>query len=200
MLGTVLNALKVGPGASFAAFGAGAVGLSAVMAADAAGATTIFAIDIVPSRLELARDLGATHTVDSSEDDPVETVRAVTGKGVDYAMDSTGTTAVIRNAVLALLPTGFAAIVGASKPGAVLDLDVNDLMQSAKSIRGVVEGDSVPDVFIPKLIDLYLAGRIPFDKLVKFYAFDDINEAAGCAPSAPISTAYKPDRTHAGRW
>jgi aryl-alcohol dehydrogenase len=176
--GTVLNALKVGPGASFAAFGAGAVGLSAVMAAVAAGATTIFAIDIVPSRLELARDLGATHTVDSSEDDPVEAVRAVTGKGVDFAMDSTGVTAVIRNAVLALRPTGAAAIVGASKPGAVLDLDVNDLMQSAKSIRGVVEGDSVPDVFIPKLIDLYLAGRFPFDKLVKFYAFDEINEAA----------------------
>ena len=84
----------------------------------------------------------------------------------------------IRTAVLALRPTGAAAIVGASKPGAVLDLDVNDLMQNAKSIRGVVEGDSVPDVFIPKLIDLYLAGRFPFDKLVKFYAFDQINEAA----------------------
>lgn len=60
----------------------------------------------------------------------------------------------------------------------MLDLDVNDLMQNVKSIRGVVEGDSVPDVFIPKLIDLYLAGRFPFDRLVKFYSFDQINEAA----------------------
>lgn len=176
--GTVLNALKVGPGASFAAFGAGAVGLSAVMAAASVGATTIFAIDVVPSRLELARQLGATHVVNSADDDPVEAIRAVTGKGVDFAMDSTGITSVIRSAALALRPTGAAAIVGASKPEAVLDLDVNDLMQNVKSIRGVVEGDSVPDLFIPKLIDLYLAGRFPFDKLVKFYSFDQINEAA----------------------
>lgn len=176
--GTVLNALKVEPGSSFAAFGAGAVGLSAVMAAAATGATTIFAIDVVPSRLELALELGATHIVDSGKDDPVEAIRKVTGKGVDFAMDSTGIPAVIRNAVLALRPMGSAAIVGASKPGALLDLDANDLMQSVKSIRGVVEGDSVPDIFIPKLIDLYLAGRFPFDRLVKFYSLDRINEAA----------------------
>jgi len=87
--GTVLNALKVGPGASFAAFGAGAVGLSAIMAASAAGATTIFAVDVVSSRLELALELGATHIVDSSKDDPVETIRSVIGKGIDFAMDST---------------------------------------------------------------------------------------------------------------
>ena len=174
----MLNALKVAPGASFAAFGAGAVGLSAVMAAAAAGATTIFAIDVVPSRLELARQLGATHVVNSTDNDPVEAIRAVTGKGVDFAVDSTGITSVIRSAVLALRSMGAAAIVGASKPGAVLDLDVNDLMQNVKSIRGVVEGDSVPDVFIPKLIDLYLVGRFPFDKLVEFYSFDQINEAA----------------------
>lgn len=176
--GTVLNALKVTPGASFAAFGAGAVGLSAVMAAAAAGATTIFAVDIVPSRLDLALQLGATHVVNSAEVDPVEAIRKVTGKGVDYAMDSTGITSVIRTAVLALRQTGAAAVVGASKPGAVLDLDINDLMQSSKSIRGVVEGDSVPDIFIPKLIDLYLACRFPFDRLIRFYDFDQINEAA----------------------
>ncbi|RYE58414.1 MAG: NAD(P)-dependent alcohol dehydrogenase, partial [Hyphomicrobiales bacterium] len=176
--GTVLNALKVGPGASLAAFGGGAVGLSAVMAAAAAGATTIFAVDLVPSRLELALQLGATHVVNSGEEDAVEAIRRVTGKGVDFAMDSTGVTSVIRSAVLALRPTGAAAVVGASKPGAVLDLDINDLMQNAKSIRGVVEGDSMPDIFIPKLIDLHLAGRFPFDRLVKFYALDQINQAA----------------------
>lgn len=176
--GTVLNALKVGPGASFAAFGAGAVGLSGVMAAAAAGATTIFAVDVVPSRLELALQLGATHAVNSATEDPVAVVRAVTHKGVDFAMDSTGIPSVIRSSVLALRATGAAAIVGASKPGAVLDLDANDLMQGAKSIRGVVEGDSIPDVFIPQLVDLYLAGRFPFDKLVKFYSLDQINEAA----------------------
>jgi aryl-alcohol dehydrogenase len=176
--GTVLNALRVEAGSSFAAFGAGAVGLSAVMAAVAAGATTIFAIDVVDSRLDLALELGATHVINSAKEDPVAAIRAATGKGVDFAMDSTGIPAVIRNAVAALRTMGSAAVVGASKPGAVLDLDANDLMQSVKSVRGVVEGDSVPDVFIPKLIDLYLAGRFPFDKLVRFYEFDKINEAA----------------------
>lgn len=71
-----------------------------------------------------------------------------------------------------------AAIVGASKPGAALDLDANDLMQSVKSIRRVVEGDSVPDVFILRLIDLHPVGRFPFDRLVRFYPLDQINEAA----------------------
>src|SRR5690606_14147240 len=187
--GTVLNALKVQAGSSFAAFGGGAVGLSAVMAARVAGATTIIAIDIVPSRLELARELGATHVVNSSDEDPVEAIRSITGEGVDYAMDSTGVTTVIRSAVLALRQTGSAAIVGASPPGADLGLDVNDLMQSAKILRGVVEGDSVPDLFIPKLIDLYLDGRFPFDRLVKFYPFEKINEAAADSESG---TTLKP--------
>lgn len=176
--GTVLNALKVGPGASFAAFGSGAVDLSGVMAAAAVGATTIFAIDVVPSRLDLAREIGATHVINSRDQDAVEEIRRVTGAGVDFAMDSTGIAAVIRNAVLALRPTGMAAIVGASRPGTVLDLDANDLMQNAKVIRGVVEGDSVPDVFIPRLVDLHMSGRFPFDRVVKFYEFDRINEAA----------------------
>jgi aryl-alcohol dehydrogenase len=176
--GTVLNALKVSPGSSFAAFGAGAVGLSAVMAAAAAGATTIFAIDVVPSRLELAKELGATHVVDSRAQDPVSIIREATGAGVDFAMDSTGIPDVISAAVLGLRPRGVAAVVGASKPGTTLHFDANDVMQHSKTVRGVVEGDSVPDVFIPQLIDLYFAGRFPFDKLVKFYRFDQINEAA----------------------
>lgn len=176
--GTVLNALQVSAGQSFAAFGGGAVGLSAVMAAAAVGATTIFAVDVVPSRLELALTLGATHVINSKEQDAVAVIREVTGGGVDFAMDSTGIPAVIRNAVLALRPRGMAAVVGASKPGTVLDLDALDVLQNSKVICGVIEGDSVPDVFIPRLIDLYLAGHFPFDKLVKFYPFDRINEAA----------------------
>lgn len=176
--GTVLNALKVGAGSSFAAFGAGAVGLSAVMAAAATGATTIFAVDVVPSRLALARELGATHAINSKEQDAVEEIRKVTGAGVEFAIDSTGIPAVIRNAVLSLRPRGTCAIVGASRPGSNLELDANDLMQNAKKICGVIEGESVPDVFIPQLIDLYLAGRFPFDKLIKFYEFNEINIAA----------------------
>jgi aryl-alcohol dehydrogenase len=176
--GAVLNALRVRAGSSFAAFGAGAVGLSAVMAAVATGATFVFAIDVVPSRLELAKTLGATHVVNSREQNAVEIVRQVMGSGVDFALDSTGRPEVVRAAVEALRPRGVCGIVGASKPGTDLQVDINDFMQKCKVIRGIVEGNSVPDVFIPQLVDLFMQGRFPFDKLVKFYPFDQINEAA----------------------
>ncbi|HEY0276356.1 MAG TPA: NAD(P)-dependent alcohol dehydrogenase [Paenirhodobacter sp.] len=177
--GSVLNALKPGAGSSFASFGAGAVGLSAVMAARVAGCTTIIAVDVVPSRLELALTIGATHVVNSREEDPVAAIRKITGgKGVEYTLDSTGIPAVIRNAVAALRSRGTCGIVGASKPGANLELDAVDMMQNCKGIRGIVEGASVPAIFIPQLVDLYMQGRFPFDKLVKFYDFASINEAA----------------------
>lgn len=176
--GAVLNALKVGAGSSFAAFGAGAVGLSGVMAAVATGATMAFAVDIVPSRLELAKELGATHVINSREQNPVEVIRQATGSGVDFALDSTGHPGVVRSAVEALRPRGVCGIVGASKPGSDLQIDINDFMQTNKVIRGIVEGHSVPDVFIPQLVDLFMQGRFPFDKLAKFYPFDEINEAA----------------------
>ena len=176
--GTVLRALKVGAGATFAVTGAGAVGLSAVMAAHLAGATTIIAVDVVPSRLDLARDLGATHVVNGAATDAVEAIRRITGSGVDYALDTTGIPALIRQAVDALRQRGTAAILGASAPDARLDLAANALMQSCKTIIGVVEGDSVPDVFVPQLLELYMQGRFPFDRLVQFYDFDQINQAA----------------------
>jgi aryl-alcohol dehydrogenase len=176
--GTVLNALNVGAGSSFAAFGAGAVGLSAVMAARVVGATTIVAVDVVPARLQLALELGATLVVDSRAQDPVEAIRSATDGGVDNALDSTGRTDVVRQAIAALRPRGVCAIVGASPPGTELVADITDVMQNGKMIRGVVEGDSVPDVFIPKLVDLYMQGRFPIDKLARYYPFTAINEAA----------------------
>ena len=176
--GTVLRALRVDAGSTFAVTGAGAVGLSAVMAAHVAGATTIIAVDVVPSRLELARELGATHVINGKEVDAVEEIRKITGSGVDYALDTTGLPVLIRQAVDALRQRGSAAILGASAPDATLDIGANTFMQSCKTIMGVVEGNSVPDVFVPQLLDLYMQGRFPFDRLVKFYDFDQINEAA----------------------
>jgi aryl-alcohol dehydrogenase len=176
--GTVLNTLRVDAGASFAAFGGGAVGLSAIMAARVAGATTIIAIDVVPSRLELARELGATHVINSHERDAVAAVREICPSGVDYAMDSTGRPEVVAGAVAALRSRGVCAIVAGAKPGSQLVVDMNDVMQQQKVIRGAVEGDSVPDVFIPHLVDLFMQGRFPFDRLVHFYDFADINQAA----------------------
>lgn len=176
--GAVILAMEVTPGSSFAAFGAGAVGLSGVLAAVVAGATTIIAVDVVPERLEQARELGATHAVNSREQDPVAAIREITGAGVDFALDSTGIAAVTRSAVDALRPRGLCGIVGAYKPGVNLELDANEFMQGCKRLRGIVEGDSAPDIFIPQLVDLYMQGRFPFDKLIRFYEFEQINEAA----------------------
>lgn len=176
--GAVMNALKVRPGSSFATFGGGAVGLSAVMAARVAGATTIVAADVVPSRLELARELGATHTVNSRETDPVASVREITGGGADFTLESSGRPEVLRQAIDALANCGTCGIVGAPALGTEASFDVNGVMTAGKRIIGIIEGDSKPDLFIPALVELYIQGRFPFDKLVKFYTLNQINQAA----------------------
>jgi aryl-alcohol dehydrogenase len=175
--GAVLNSLRVVPGDSFAVFGSGAVGLAAVMAARLAGATTIIAVDIIPSRLELARAVGATHAVDSRETDPKAGILSITGVGVHYALDTTGRVEIIRIAVDSLRPGGTCGFLGASAPGAEIKIDANMMMATSKRLRGIVIGDSVPDTFIPRLIDLYRQGRFPFDRLVRYYALDQINQA-----------------------
>lgn len=176
--GAVMNALKVNPGSSFAAFGGGAVGLSAVMAARAVGATTIISADVVPSRLALAMELGATHTINSRETDPVEAVRKITGGGADFTLESSGRPAVLRQAIDALAIRGTCGIVGAPALGTEASFDVNGVMTTGKRIIGIIEGDSKPDLFIPALVELYQQGKFPFDKLVKFYSLDQINQAA----------------------
>jgi len=176
--GAVMNVLKVRPGSSFAAFGGGAVGLSAVMAARVAGATTIIAADVVHSRLALAKELGATHTVNSRETDPIDAVRKITGGGADFTLESSGRPAVLRQAIDALAIKGVCGIVGAPALGTEASFDVNGVMTTGKRIIGIIEGDSMPDLFIPSLVELYLQGRFPFDKLVKFYTLDQINQAA----------------------
>ncbi|WP_018700874.1 NAD(P)-dependent alcohol dehydrogenase [Amorphus coralli] len=175
--GAVLNSLGVGAGQSFASFGAGAVGLSAVMAAKVAGATTIIAVDVQPNRLELAKDCGATHTINSKETDPVEAIREITGGGADYTLESSGIPEVLRQAVDALGTMGTCGIVGAPKLGVEAGFDVNSVMIPGKRIMGIVEGSSVPQIFIPHLVELQRQGRFPFEKLVKFYDFDQINQA-----------------------
>jgi aryl-alcohol dehydrogenase len=143
-----------------------------------AGASTIIVVDVVPSRLELALELGATHVVNSRESDPVAAIREITGGGVQFALESTGRPEVLRQAVDALGSRGALGVVGAPPLGTNANFDVNDLLLGGKTIRGIVEGDSVPKKFIPELVLLYMQGKFAFDKLVKFYDFDQINQAA----------------------
>ncbi len=173
--GTVLNRLKPEFGSSLVVYGCGAVGLSAVMAAKIAGCQHIIAVDVHESRLALAQELGATAVLNGREVDTVAEVRALTDGGSHYAIETTGVPAVVRQSLQALRPLGVSAIVGVT-PEVTLDIH-NDLMAEGKSMIGVIEGDSVPRVFIPQLVAYYKAGQFPFDKLVKFYEFDAINQA-----------------------
>jgi len=175
--GAVLKALGVRAGNSFAAFGTGAVGLAAIMAARVAGATTIIAVDVVPQRLELARELGATHVINSREQDPVEVIRSLTGGGCDFSLECSGRADVLRQAIDAVGILGTCGIVGATKMGTEASFNVNDVMIPGKRVMGIVQGDVVASTFIPVLVDLFLQGRFPFDKLCRFYAFDQINQA-----------------------
>lgn len=174
--GTVLNALQPPPGSSIAIFGVGSVGLSALMAAKATGCLKIIAIDRNPSRLELARELGATDVIDASLTNAQEAVIAMTGGGADFAIDTTAIPQVLRSAVDSTHTMGETAVVGGAALGTEFSLDMNTMLFGRK-LRGVVEGSSTPQVFIPQLIAMQQAGLFPFEKLCSFYDFDQINQA-----------------------
>lgn len=175
--GSILNALKVQPGETIAIFGAGAVGLAAVMAAHLVGAGTVIAIDPVAERRALALELGATHAIDPSPGDVLGRIRQILAAGVHYALDTTGRVDVIRTAVDALRARGTCGILGATPAGVELKLDTVAFMSSSKVLRGIVEGESVPDIFIPRLVDLFLAGRFPIDRLIRLYPFSELDRA-----------------------
>lgn len=173
--GTVLNRLKPEFASSIAIYGCGAVGLSAIMAAKISNCKHIIAVDVHDSRLELAKELGATHTLNGKNVDVLEEIKSITSGGTHYAVETTGAPPVVKQCLNALRPLGTAAIVGVT-PEVKIDVH-NDLMAEGKSMIGVIEGDSVPRVFIPQLIDYFKAGKFPFDKLIKFYDFKNIEQA-----------------------
>ncbi|SBS25909.1 Aryl-alcohol dehydrogenase [Marinomonas spartinae] len=175
--GSVLNALQVSQGDSFVVFGTGSVGLSAIMAASAVSATTIIAVDMNDDRLALAKSLGATHTINPSKVNSTEEILKITGYGAKFALDTTGIPAVIKGAVESLAPKGTCGILGASGPDTEISFNETHFMSGGRRLMGIVEGESNPDVFIPELIRLYQAGKFPFDKLIKMYDFQDINQA-----------------------
>ena len=167
--GTVMNSMAVPEGASIAVFGTGGVGLAAVMAARIVGADPIIAVDRVTARLKLALELGATHAIDTRRDGVTDGIRAATGGGVDYIVETSGDNRLYRLAVVLLNPKGTAAyVVGENGPG--------DLPGERRAIS-IVQGDAVPQLFIPRLIEFYRKGLFPFDRLEKFYDFNQINRA-----------------------
>lgn len=175
--GTVLNTLKPKPGDTIAVFGTGAVGLAAMMAGRISGCIKVIAIDIVPERLELAKELGATHTINSKQEDAVAKIKELTGGyGVDWTVDTTGLPAVIKNAIAALAQGGTCAAIAVTPH--LIELSTwNDLCVDDKKVVGVNMGDSIPQIDIPRLLEFYKLGWFDFDKTEKFYDFEEINQA-----------------------
>lgn len=184
--GAVLNACRVRAGSSVAVIGVGAVGLSAVMAAGIADAATIAAIDINPARLDLAMELGATHTLRSNDDFTMLAAQAGCPAGFDYIIDTTGIASLVNAAILGLAPRGEIALVGAYAPGTDVRADATHVMSAGRVIRGVVEGSADPQGFIPELIEHYRAGRFPFDRLVEWFGFEDIAQAIAAGESGRV--------------
>ncbi|GAA2266470.1 NAD(P)-dependent alcohol dehydrogenase [Streptomyces amakusaensis] len=174
--GTVLNSLKAPPGSSIVVIGAGAVGLAAVMAARIAGCDRIVVTDLHRHRLELAQDLGATHALHAGSDTLVRDIVNLTGTGADFSVDAVGVPQTVHTAVEVLNTGGTAAIVGSGGAGQNMSVGISLLF--GRTIKGVVEGDTVPALFIPQLIDFHRAGLFPFDRLIRTYPFEDINKAA----------------------
>ncbi len=185
--GTVFNRLMPAPGSTMAVIGAGAVGLSAIMAAAIVGCSTIISIDLHDNRLQLARELGATHTINAGKSaDIVADIRSITDGGADFAIEAAGHPALLRQVVDSLAPLGTAVQLGGLPQGTEASIDSNDLRSKSKTIAGLVEGASVPKVFIPQLLDFYQAGKFPFDKLVTYYPFDEINQAGADAHDGKV--------------
>ncbi|MGX7894606.1 NAD(P)-dependent alcohol dehydrogenase [Tsuneonella sp. HG222] len=179
--GGVIEALKVGYGDTIAVFGTGGVGLSAVMAAKLVGAKRIVAIDIDRSRLELARDLGATDCIAADEEGVADKVRAVTGRGVDFTFNTTTVPEVHSWALDALAMNGTAGFVAA--PRGDWTPRMFAMLAGGRQLRGILGGDAHPGLFLPQLAEYWRQGRFPFDRLLTFYPFAEIDRAFADAHS-----------------
>jgi aryl-alcohol dehydrogenase len=173
--GAVMNAFHPYPGDSIAVFGTGSVGIAAVMAAKVCGCTKIIAVDILDSRLEATLKLGATHTINSktTEDVTAKILEITKGRGTDYAFDTTGIPSCLREANRCIRRGGRAG--GVAITGRI-ELDSWSNWFGGKQWNSFTEGNAIPQVFIPRLVDLYKSGLFPLDKIITFYSLEQINE------------------------
>lgn len=177
-VGGIMRSLACEPDSSILVLGGGAVGLSAVMGAVIQECSEIIVVEPHAARRALAEELGATHTVDPAASADLPTaVHAILPKGVDYAFDTTGRPSVLQGAVNCLGSHGVFGIVGVPPPGTPIPGDLLNLLTFGHTIKGIIEGDSDPDEFIPELMSLYRQGRLPFDRLIRTYPLHDINQA-----------------------
>jgi aryl-alcohol dehydrogenase len=174
-----MNGLRPQAGSSLVVIGSGTVGMAAILAASVCGCATVIAVDRVESRLALARTLGATHAIDTSKSpDLAAAILAIVPRGADYIVDTAGVPVLIGAAMGGLARLGTLGLVAVPPtPDRTLDLPWLSMLLKGQKVQGFIEGNAIPDVFIPQMIALHQAGRFPFDKLINVYPFDKINEA-----------------------
>ena len=189
--GAAVLRAEVGPGSVVAVFGAGGVGLSAVMGARLAGADAVVAIDPVEFKRQTALAVGATHALDPSADDVPAALRDLTqNRGADVALDTAGVPGVVAQGYMTVRRGGTVVAVGLPPEGLTADLPAPDLPRTEKVVTGSFYGSCNPPVDMPKVIDLYMEGRLPLDRLVtKTYPLDEINEAFAAMNAGEVARA-----------
>ncbi|MFM6829650.1 MAG: NAD(P)-dependent alcohol dehydrogenase [Novosphingobium sp.] len=176
--GAVMKSMDCRAGSSLVVFGGGPVGLSAVMAAKVRGCARIVLVEPVAARRAIGLELGATDVIDPAGADVGAAIRALLPLGADFALDTSGNVAVIETGLANLAPHGMIGLVGVPKDlGACFSVNIAALMTPGLRIVGIIEGDAVPQDFIPELLALHAEGRFPFDRLIRIYPLDQINAA-----------------------
>ena len=189
--GAAVNRARVEPGSVVAVFGAGGVGLSAVMGARLAGAVAVVAVDPVEFKRKTALELGATHALDPASEDVVASLQELTdGRGADVALDTAGVPGVVAQAYGAVRRGGTVVAVGLPAEGLTADLPAADIPREEKIVTGSFYGSCDPQVDMPRVLDLYMEGQLPLDRLVtRTYELDAINEAFGAMNSGEVARA-----------
>jgi aryl-alcohol dehydrogenase len=183
--GAVLRSMQVRADLPIAIVGCGAVGMAAVMAAKIVGAYPIIAVDLQDDRLTLARELGATHTINASHD-VNEKIRELCPHGVTYAFDTTGINHIIEGLYGLLSPKGILGIVGAAPPEATLEFNENEFVGGGRTVMGILGGDSDIQAFIHELLDYHVEGKFAFEKLITYFDFDEINQAVAAVENGQV--------------
>ena len=148
------------------------------MAAKIAGCDPIIAVDVHDHRLALARNLGATHTINhSGRTDVVAELRKITGLGARFTLETSALPEIFREAVDCLMPAGTCILLGSARKGTEVSFET-PFLQNGRTVRGVIQGDSIPQEFIPQLVDHIMAGRFAVDRMITFYPLAEINRAA----------------------
>ena len=187
--GAVINTFKAGPLTSIAVFGTGAVGLSAIMAAKIAGLYPIIGVDINDSRLELARELGADYVFNAADDDIEKQIVALTKGGCKFSLETSGNEKALNTAISTLATGGVCGMVISPHFGQKYPFSPTEIFKGGKSLCGIIQGSSVPSLFLPRLIEWIEAGRFPVDRMIQTYRFEDINTATADTRSGKVVKA-----------